>query len=179
MNCYNPFRPENFRSGNSLPRSLMFYRWQLFLMDLHQAFVNMGVILRNERPKMAQFSNGVWAILWGLNMSLKAPAIFAASPRLYAWMHRGLFFHLPAPAWGLAAFALGLLQMYVLCWPVRDPICKRIWAARLMCSYWTGMLTGFFLSGVPGNASIFYALLTAGSVWVLWRLADCKDPQCA
>jgi len=167
-----------FRPGNSLRRTFLFYHWQLFLMDLRRAGVNLGTILRSEKPRMGQFANGLWATLWGINMIVKGPAIFAASPRIYAWMHWRMFAHLPAQAWGVAALGLGLLQIYALCWPMRHPVCKCKSAARLMCSWWSGMLMGFVLSGVPGNADVFYAFFTAGSIWVLWRLGDRNEPNC-
>jgi len=167
MNMDYPFG----RSARPKAPTLPAYRRRLFAADLRQACLNLKAIVRREPPKIVQLGNGLWAMLWGLNMAARAPAIFAASPRLYAWMHVGALQVIPARGWGLAAFVLGLMQLHALSWPTGNHPLRCIRAARLICSFWAGMLTGFLYSGVPNNANVFYFFLTALSIWTLWRLS--------
>lgn len=157
--------------------TLWMYRWHVFQDNFRHAGKNLHAILKFSPPQIVQFGNGLWAILWGISMTLKAPAILAVSPHLYAWMHASFLHGVPPRAWGVAALVLGLRQMYALSWPTGDRIRRCKQATRGLCRWWIGLLVGFLSSGVPSNANVFYVFLAGLSVWTLYRFEGRTECQ--
>lgn len=143
--------------------------------DCRLAWVNLLIIVRYSPPQMVQFLFSLWPVLWGIWTLSQGAGLWATAPRLYLWMHTGIFLHFPPAAWGLLTVGLGMNSLHALVWPSARRTHRVRAAVRGLCGMNAALAVGFGCSVFASPSWIFYGFLAAVFAWCLYRLSGEND----